>query len=52
MRGRYGTMNCFTSGTQLRFRMHNEAHANAEPQEADFDNDTKIMFSVTYFTNS
>ena len=47
-----GTMNCFTSGTQLRFRMHNEAHANAEPQEADFDNDTKIMFSITYFTNS
>ena len=44
-----GSMNTFASGTQVRFRMHNEAHANAEPQEADFDNDTKIMFSMTYF---
>ena len=47
-----GSMTCFTSGTQLRFRMHNEANDNQEPQHGDFDNDTKLMFSVTYFTNS
>ena len=47
-----GSMNCFTSGTQLRFRMHNEADGNNEPQHSDFDNDTKIMFAITYITNS
>jgi len=47
-----GSMTCFTSSSQLRFRMHNEANDNQEPQHGDFDNDTKIMFSITYFTNS
>ena len=47
-----GSMNCFTSGTQVRFRMHNEANGNDEPQHGDFDNDTKIMFAITYFTDS
>ena len=47
-----GSMNCFTSAAQLRFRMHNEANDNQEPQHSDFDDDTKIMFTATYFTNS
>ena len=45
-----GSMNCFTSVTELRFRMHNGSNGNLDPQESDFDNDTKLMFTVTYFT--
>lgn len=45
-------MTCFTSSSnEVRFRMHNEANDNQEPQHSDFDNDTKIMFSITYFTS-
>ena len=44
-----GNMTAFANSAVLNFRKHNAANANADPTESDFDNDTSIMGSLTYF---
>ena len=46
-----GSFTAFTSQTSINFRRQNGANDNAgaQPNQNDFDNDTKLMGSVTYF---
>jgi hypothetical protein len=44
-----GSMTAYLSSTNINFRMHNEANLNVSPTQADFDDDTKVMGTVTYF---
>ena len=43
-----GNMMAYVSTSTLNFRMYNEANANVSPNENDFDNDTKLMGTMTY----
>jgi hypothetical protein len=44
-----GSMTSYLSSTNINFRLHNEANLNVSPTQADFDDDTKVMGTVTYF---
>jgi len=43
-----GNMMAYVSTSTLNFRMYNEANTNVSPNDTDFDNDSKLMGTMTY----